>query len=128
MRPGPPRGESVTAEVTVSTDLLPADAPAAYPSAALARDVDQLCRELIRPHLEAGEVSLGVRLELLQRVPVPLGATVELTVSVASVQPKGVVYEVLARQAGRIVARGSCEFSVTDEATLNQTLAGEAAS
>ncbi len=114
MRPGPPRGATATLSVTVDEPVAAGGdgAPATYTTVALTRDVEQVCRQLLTPHLDADEVAVGVRLELLHRSPVPVGARVELTATVASVRPTEVTCEVLARHLGAIVARASLEQRV----------------
>ena len=117
MRPGPPRGATATLSVTVDGRGVTGngDGPATYTTVPLAEDVEQVCRQLVVPHLEAGEVAVGVRLELLHRAPVPRGEEVTLTATVATVQPTGVTCEVLARHRGAIVARASFEQRVVTD-------------
>jgi fluoroacetyl-CoA thioesterase len=116
MRPGPPRGETATLEVTVTADMTArvgdAEIHPVYGTGALVGHIEQLGRELLVPHLEAGEEGVGVSLDLHHRAPVPVGETVVLTATVASVGPTKLVCEVLARHAGTIVARGSFEQRV----------------
>lgn len=114
MRPGPARGATATLSVTVDGRGVTGngDGPVTYTTAPLAEDVEQVCRQLVLPHLEVGEVAVGVRLELLHRAPVPAGEEVTLTATVATVQPTGVTCEVLARHRGAIVARASFEQRV----------------
>lgn len=113
MRPGPPRGATVTIEVTAATDVgADEPGPRVYSTAALAADAEQVCRSLLTPHLEPGEMAIGVRLELLHRAPVPVGELVLLQATVATVQPAGLTCEVMARHRGTLVARGSFEQRV----------------
>jgi fluoroacetyl-CoA thioesterase len=116
MRPGPPRGATATLEVTVTPDMTARVAGTeihpVYGTAALVEHIEQLGRELLVPHLEPGEEGVGVSLDLHHRAPVPVGETIVLTASVASVGPTKLVCEVLARHAGTIVARGSFEQRV----------------
>ncbi len=126
MRPGPPRGATATLEVTV-----PAASPAddedrtrrTYATAALATDVERVCRRLLDPHLEPGEIAVGVRLELLHRAPVPVGERVTLTATVATVQPGGLTCEIQARHGGTMVARGSFEQRVVSSTTFDAEVA-----
>lgn len=128
MRPGPPRGATATLEVTVPT-ASPADEGRTlrtYATAALAADVERVCRRLLDPHLEAGEVAVGVRLELLHRAPVPVGERVILTATVATVHPGGLTCEVQARHGTTMVARGSFEQRVLDGATFDAEVSARA--
>jgi fluoroacetyl-CoA thioesterase len=116
MRPGPPRGATASLEVTVTPDMTARvgsrEIHPVYGTVALVGHVEQLCRTIIEPHLEAGEEGVGSRIELLHRAPVPVGATLTLVATVATVAPTTLVCEVLARHEGVIVARGSFEQRV----------------
>lgn len=112
MRPGPPRGDTATLEVTVRRDATDAAEPAVYGMTQVAADVAQVCRALLDGHLEEGEGAVGTKLELLQRAPVPVGEQVSLTATVANVAPTSLTAEVLARHQGTIVARGSYELRI----------------
>ncbi len=127
MRPGPPRGATATREVVASSDV-PADhrGPRVYSTAALASDAEQVCRSLLLPHLEADELAVGVRLELVHRAPVPVGETVVIQATVASVQPSGLTCEVMARHRGALVARGSYEQRVVQAAAFGTEVADRA--
>jgi fluoroacetyl-CoA thioesterase len=118
MRPGPPRGATATLEVTVTPDMSArvgdTQIHAVYGTQPLVGHVEQVCRQLLEPHLEAGEEGVGSRLELEHRAPVPVGETITLVATVASVQQRKLVCEVLVRHGGLIVARGSFEQSLVD--------------
>lgn len=113
MRPGPPRGETTTLEVVVepqkSARIAGREIHAVYGTVPLVADIERLCREVLEPHLEPGEEGVGGRLELLHRAPVPVGETVSLVATVASVGPTSLTCEIVARHAGTIIARGSFE-------------------
>jgi fluoroacetyl-CoA thioesterase len=113
MRPGPPRGETATLEVTVSSDMTARVAGEeihpVYGTAALVQHVEEVCRQLLVPHLEPGEEGVGYAIELTHRSPAPVGATLVLTATVQRVGPRQLVCEVLIRNGTRLVARGSFE-------------------
>jgi fluoroacetyl-CoA thioesterase len=116
MRPGPPRGATATLEVTVTPEMTARVAGdeihPVYGTAALVSHIEQVCRELLVPHLEPGEEGVGASIEVHHRAPVPVGGTVVLVATVATVGPTTLVCEVLARHAGTVVARGSFEQRV----------------
>lgn len=116
MRPGPPRGETATLEVTVTPDMTARVAGEeihpAYGTHALVQHIEQVCRQLLVPHLEPGEEGVGYHLDVTHRAPVPVGATILLTATVAQVGAQKLVCEVLVRYEGRMVARGSFEQRV----------------
>jgi fluoroacetyl-CoA thioesterase len=111
MRPGPPRGATATLEVTVTPEMAATaggrPAHPVYGTTALVAHVEQVCRSLLEPHLEAGEDGVGSSIEVQHRAPVPVGETVALVATVAAVEPSRLVCEVLVRHGGTIVARGS---------------------
>lgn len=127
MRPGPPRGATATLEVTVPSGVSTAGAAVVYDTATLAADTERVCRSLLAPHLEPGEIAIGVRMELLHRAPVPAGATVSLQATVASVGPNTLVCEMMARHAGAIVARGSFEQRTLPSAAFDAEVAARTA-
>ena len=118
MRPGPPRGESATLDVTVDESMVAnvagEEVHPVYGTGALVQHIEEVCRRLLVPHLEEGEEGVGYHIEAQHRHPVPVGATVRLTAEVASVGPKRLVCDVLVRQGNEIVARGSFEQRVVD--------------
>lgn len=118
MRPGPPRGATASLDVTVTPDMSARvgdrEIHAVYGTVPLVGHIEQVCRQLLEPHLEPGEDAVGNRLELNHRAPVPIGETITLVATVASVQQRQLVCEVLVRHAGIIVARGSFEQSLVD--------------
>ena len=127
MRPGPPRGDTTTLDVVVSSDMA-AHAGESPPvpvcgTAALCRLVERICREVLEPHLESDEEGVGTALELAYRVPVPVGETMNLTATVAVVGPTKLVCEVLVRHAGQNVARGSFEQQLVSSSTLHEEIA-----
>lgn len=118
MRPGPPRGETATLEVVVTSDMTARvdgrEIHPVYGTAALVAHMEQVCRQLLVPHLEPGEEGVGHAIEAQHRAPVAVGETIVLTASVANVGPRRLVCEVLVRRGASLVARGSFEQRVVD--------------
>ncbi len=117
MRPGPARGDIHTLEVVVTPDMTARvdgdEIHPVYGTTALVQHIEQVSREMLVPHLEAGEEGVGHRIEAMHRAPVPVGTTLVLTASVARVGPRELICEVLVRDPdGRMVARGSFEQRV----------------
>ncbi len=90
--------------------------PHVYSTATLAADAERVCRALVVPYLQAGELAVAVRLELWHRAPVPVGEPVVLQATVAGMQPNGLTCEVMVRHRGAIVARGSFEQRIVTAA------------
>lgn len=85
------------------------ESPAVCGTAALAHEVERICRVLLEAHLEQDEEGLGATVEVSSRVPVPVGETLSLTATVATVGPTKLVCEVLIRHGDANVGRGSFE-------------------
>jgi predicted thioesterase len=121
VRPGPARGTSITSRVTVTGAMGdpvegagPDDLPRVYGVLATATDVARICRELIAPHLEVGELAVPARLEVVRRSTVPAGEEVELEATVQMISPSGVTCEVLVRWHDQVVVRASFEQEVVN--------------
>jgi fluoroacetyl-CoA thioesterase len=116
MRPGPPRGATATLEVTVTPAMTARidgqEIHPVYGTGALVAHIEQVCRELLIPHLEPGQEGVGASIDVHHKAPVPVGETVVLVATVATVGPTKLVCEVLARHAGTMIARGSFEQRV----------------
>ena len=130
MRPGPARGETATIEIVVTPDMTARigdrEIHPVYGTAALVVHVEQVCRELLEPHLEEGEEGVGYQVDVTHRTPVPVGATVTLTATVAKVGSQELVCEVLARSGNALVARGSFTQRVVDLEQFRASIASTA--
>jgi predicted thioesterase len=58
-----------------------------YATPMLVRDIEVACRELLLEHLDAGEDSVGTRVEIDHIGATLMGMPVELTVRIAEVEP-----------------------------------------
>jgi predicted thioesterase len=77
-----------------------------YATPELVRDIERTCRETLLPHLEAGEDSVGTRVEIDHLAPTLLDMWVEITVTVAELKGRLVTFEVHARDPVDTIARG----------------------
>lgn len=66
--------------------------------------------------LEEGETTVGSRVELEHLAPSPPGAVVDATAVLTGLDGPRLTFSVVARQAGRLVARGKIERVVVDRA------------
>lgn len=132
MRPGPARGETATLDVTVTDEMSASVAGErvhpVYGTAALVVHMEEVCRKILVPHLEPGEEGVGYHLEVTHREPVPIGAEVTLTATVANVGAQKLICEVMARWGTRLVARGSFEQRVVDLERFRERIAERSAS
>ncbi len=77
-----------------------------YATPAMIRDMELTCRELLMGHLEAGEDSVGTRVEVDHLAPALLDSTVEVSAKVLAVEGRKVTFEVGARDRLDELGRG----------------------
>ncbi len=130
MQIGPARGETATLDVLVTPEMSPATANGGtvpiYGTVAMVDHMQQVCRQLLAGHLEPGEDAIGEQVDVSHRQHAPVGAEVTLTATVAEVRPQRLKCEVLVRQGGRLVARGSVEQQVVRVEDLRAQLGATA--
>jgi len=102
------------------------EAARVYATPMLVRDIEIACRNLLLQHLDAGEDSVGTRVEIDHIGATLLGMPVELTVRVAEVNGRAVVFEVEGRDAVEPIVRGRHSRFVVDVAKTAQRLAAKA--
>ncbi|MGE5169169.1 MAG: thioesterase family protein [Rudaea sp.] len=98
-----------------------------YATPMLVRDVEIACRDLLRPHLDAGQDSVGTRIELDHLAPTLLGMPVELTVRVADVKGRAVTFDIEGRDSVDGICRGRHNRFIVDVAATEARLAAKAA-
>ncbi len=87
-----------------------------YATPSMVRDIEQTCRDFLLEHLDAGEDSVGTRVEFDHMAATPLGMAVEFTVTIAEVQGKAVTFEVTGKDAMDQICRGKHWRFVVDVA------------
>jgi predicted thioesterase len=102
------------------------DAARVYATPMLVRDIEMTCRDLLLRHLDAGEDSVGTRVEIDHIGATLLGMTVTLAVRVAEVNGRAVLFEVEGRDAVEPIVRGKHSRFVVDVAKTAQRLAAKA--
>jgi len=97
-----------------------------YATPMLVRDIEMTCRELLLQHLDAGEDSVGTRVEIDHIGATLLGMAVTLTVRITGVEGRAVQFEVEGRDAVEPIVRGKHSRFVVDIAKTAQRLAAKA--
>lgn len=77
-----------------------------YATPELVRDIEMTCRDFLLGQIDAGEDSVGTRVELDHMAPTLLGMWVDITISVAEVKGRAVSFSITARDAVDTVAKG----------------------
>jgi fluoroacetyl-CoA thioesterase len=97
-----------------------------YATPMLVRDIEVTCREFLLGHLDAGEDSVGTRVEIDHLAATLLGMQVEIGISVAEVKGRAVTFAVEAHDGVDAICRGKHTRFVVDVAQTEARLAAKA--
>ena len=98
-----------------------------YATPMLVRDIEIACRDLLLEHLDPGEDSVGTRVDVEHLAATPLGMTVEIHVTVSSVEGRSVGFRVEAHDGLDVICRGHHQRFVVDVAKTASRLADKMA-
>jgi predicted thioesterase len=98
-----------------------------YGTPYLVRDIEQTCRQLLLDHGDAGEDSVGTDVAIKHLAPTLLGMTVEITVTVKTVEGRKVVFEISAKDDIDQISTGTHGRFVVDVAKTVERLKAKAA-
>jgi predicted thioesterase len=102
------------------------EAARVYATPMLVRDIEVACRNLLLPHLDAGEDSVGTRVEIDHIGATLLGMPVEITVRLVELNGRLAVFEVEGRDSVEPIVRGRHSRFIVDVAKTAQRLAAKA--
>jgi fluoroacetyl-CoA thioesterase len=77
-----------------------------YATPMLVRDIEVTCRELLLQHLDAGEDSVGTRVEIDHLAATLMGMKVAISATIAEVKGRAVTFDVTAADGLDTVCRG----------------------
>jgi len=97
-----------------------------YATPMLVRDIEVTCREFLLAHLDAGEDSVGTRVEIDHLAATLLGMEVEISIGVAEVKGRAVTFTVEAHDGIDAVCRGKHMRYVVDLKQTEARLAAKA--
>lgn len=97
-----------------------------YATPSLLRDIEVSCRELLLEHLDAGEDSVGTRVELDHTGATLMGMKVELQIAIAEVQGRSVTFDVTGSDGIDAICKCRHQRFVVDVAKTEQRLAAKA--
>jgi predicted thioesterase len=98
-----------------------------YATPMLVRDIEVSCREFLLGHLDAGEDSVGTRVEIDHLAPTLLGMTVRIEVKVAELKGRAVTFEITGSDGLDTICRGKHSRFIVDVKQTEQRLAAKAA-
>jgi predicted thioesterase len=93
----------------------------------LVADIERLCHTLIAEHFDAGEGSVGTRVDIQHLAATPEGMWVDITAKVTHVDRRAVTFEVTARDAVDEIGRCTHDRFVVELAKIKERLAGKIA-
>lgn len=97
-----------------------------YATPYLVYDLETTCREFLLEHLDAGEDTVGTRVEMDHAAPTPLGMWVDITVTIAKLDGRAVTLAFTAVDALDRVASGSHSRFVVDVEKTKERLMAKA--
>lgn len=98
-----------------------------YATPMLVRDVEIACRELLLRHLDAGEDSVGTRVEIDHLAATLMNMAVKLDIEITEVKGRAVTFKVEGRDSVEPICRATHNRFVVDIAGTEKRLAGKAA-
>jgi fluoroacetyl-CoA thioesterase len=98
-----------------------------YATPEMIRDIEITCRELLMPHCEAGEDSVGTRIEADHLAPALLGTQIDIAVKVIEVKGRSVTFEATVRDTIEEIGRGRHMRFVVAKGKTAERLAAKAA-
>jgi predicted thioesterase len=125
VQPGLAAEATITVDRERTIDFM-GEAARVYATPMLVRDIEMTCRNLLLAHLDAGEDSVGTRVEIDHLGATLLGMPVTLSVRIAEVNGRAVVFEVEGRDPVEPIVRGRHSRFVVDVAKTGQRLAAKA--
>jgi predicted thioesterase len=93
-----------------------------YATPSIIHDVEYVCRDGILPHLDAGEDSVGTRVDVAHVGPGLLGDAAAIAVRVVAVDGRRVTFEARVTVGADEVLRGQHERFVVDQAKVRDRL------
>lgn len=121
LRPGVSRTESRLVDRPRTIDFMGEDLRI-YATPEVLRDIEFTCRNLLLDYCDPGEDSVGVRAEFDHSAATPLGMEVRIAATVAAVEGRRVVMDIVAHDAMEEIARGRHTRFIIDMAKAKQRL------
>jgi predicted thioesterase len=81
-------------------------------------EMERAAAKLLRPHLQPGQLSVGMRVEVEHTAPTPVGARVVTRARFLGREAKLFLFDVEARDPGGPIGRGRHWRAIVDEARL----------
>jgi fluoroacetyl-CoA thioesterase len=93
-----------------------------YATPMLVRDIEITCRDFLLEHLDAGEDSVGIRVEIDHLAATLLGMQVSITVTLGELKGRAVTFDVVATDGIDTICRGRHSRFVANVAQVKERL------
>ncbi|HYL87633.1 MAG TPA: LysR family transcriptional regulator [Burkholderiales bacterium] len=94
-----------------------------YATPMLVRDIEITCRDFLLQHLDPGEDSVGIRVEIDHLAATLLGMKVEIAVTIGELKGRAVIFDVVATDGVDTICRGRHSRFVANVAQVKARLA-----
>jgi predicted thioesterase len=126
LKPGLTATRRITIDKPRTIDFL-GESLRVYATPELVRDCEIACREFLLAHCDPGEDSVGTGISLTHAGATLLGMTVEIALTVKSVDGRKVGFELHARDGAEEISRGEHGRFVVEVEKLRARVAAKAA-
>jgi fluoroacetyl-CoA thioesterase len=94
-----------------------------YATPMLVRDIEITCRDFLLEHLDAGEDSVGIRVEIDHLAATLLGMRVEIAVTLGELKGRAAIFDVVATDGIDTICRGRHARFIANVAQVKARLA-----
>jgi fluoroacetyl-CoA thioesterase len=98
-----------------------------YSTPSMILDMEQTCRKFLLEHIDEGQDSVGVRVDVSHVAACPLDTDVEVTATITEIDRRRVTFSVLTRDPIEDVGRGTHVRFITDKAESRKRVAAKIA-
>lgn len=123
---GTNEARTFTVQTDQTIDFMGEDARV-YATPSLVRDIEHTCRDLIHARVPEGEDSVGTIVNIVHMAPTLLGMQVTVDVTIAEIDGRKVVFDVVAKDPLDTICKGRHERFIVDVAKTQERLKAKAA-
>jgi len=98
-----------------------------YATPKMVSDVEYACRDWLLEHLDAGEDSVGARVEIDHLAPTPLGLPVLIKVRIVEIEKRRIKFEFSVKDPVEEAGKGTHTRFIVDSARTKERLAAKRA-
>ena len=99
--------------------------PAVFATGFMVGLIEWTCVQLLRPHLDGGEQSVGIQVDLSHEAATPAGFDVTVQATLTAVDGRRLTFEVTAHDGVETISRGVHQRFIIDAEKFNARVAGK---